>query len=276
MLYVAQSRLQLCKYRGTELRSPPHLSYFTLSRLQLKNAIYSMADARDANGQPLVHLDQDIWGNVRGIMIASPIILGIGTALLFAILFKLLKHFSWIKYQHLNGDLIMRRRYLVYQGFLALLKIDFFMVIAFLTIYAVNVLSWRGWEFYATIAFAIGMILIPLLAAYLVRRESVPGMLVILTLFSAAIAYFVFKLHLMYAPSKTHYLYEATLTISTSYACLSIFFLSLTVACGVVCMLNFGHGLRGYLVNEHQEVGEEVADISVPRIVMENILEDSS
>jgi hypothetical protein len=53
------------------------------------------------------------------------------------------------------------------------------MVIAFLTIYSVNVLSWRGWEFYATIAFAIAMILIPLLAAYLVRRESVPGMLLI-------------------------------------------------------------------------------------------------
>jgi hypothetical protein len=86
-----------------------------LSRLQLKNAIYSMADARDANGQPLVHLDQDIWGNVREIMIASPIILAVGTALLFAILLKLLKHFSWIKYQHLNGDLVMRRRYLVYQ-----------------------------------------------------------------------------------------------------------------------------------------------------------------
>ena len=56
-------------------------------------------------------------------------------------------------------------------------------------------------------------------------------------------------------------MYEATLTISTLYACLSIFFLALTVGTGVVCMGNFGKGLRGYLVSEHQDVEEEVADV---------------
>jgi hypothetical protein len=43
------------------------------SRLQLKNAIFSMDEARDSNDDPLVHLDIDIWGHVRGIMIAIPL-----------------------------------------------------------------------------------------------------------------------------------------------------------------------------------------------------------
>jgi hypothetical protein len=63
---------------------------------------------------------------VRPFLIAVPAVIGFFSIILFFITWKLFQEFGWTIYKHIGASVQMRRRYLIYQIFVALLKFDFF------------------------------------------------------------------------------------------------------------------------------------------------------
>lgn len=90
-------------------------------------------------------------------------------------------------------------------------------------------------------------IVILLLAALFVRREIKIGMMGIILLYFCALAYFFFKLVRIYQPSHAAH-YQAVKRSLTAFAVLTILLIILTIINALICMRNFGAGLRNHLV----------------------------
>ena len=124
------------------------------------------------------------------------------------ITWKLFDEFGWTIYKHIGASVQMRRRYLIYQIFVCLLKFDFFFCITLLaqsrfTVvlgYEVQslviVISITDVEFGLTIAALPITIAILLFCGWSVRHESVPGMAATIVCFVGGLAYFLFKVSL--------------------------------------------------------------------------------
>jgi len=91
-------------------------------------------------------------------------------------------------------------------------------------------------------------ILILLLAALSTRKESTLGMLSIIALYFAALAYFLFKLVRMYNAGEERVQdYLPARRMLTTFAVLTILLLVVTILVAGWCTRNFGHGLRQYV-----------------------------
>ena len=80
-------------------------------------------------------------------------------------------------------------------------------------------------------------------------------------------AYFVYKLVIVYAPSKNHFIFEASFSQLVMYASLSIAFLTFTIFNAVLCLTNTGKGLKAYLVQP--KIRSESPDSYEPNMISE-------
>jgi len=136
---------------------------------------------------------------------------------------------------------------MVSQIYIALLKFDFFFFLGFTVQFLVVVTQGvSDAEWYLTIAAIPITIALLFLAAFFTRRESHLGQSVIIAVYFAAMAYFIFKLVRMYDSSKAPY-YAAARKSLTIFAVLTILLLVVTIATAFVCMRNFNKGLRPHI-----------------------------
>lgn len=144
-------------------------------------------------------IDPGFGEEVRPLLITVPCVLALGTIAFSFIAWKLYDEFAWTIYKHISADLRLKRRYLVYQIYIALLKFDFFFFLGFTVQFVVVVRdNTSSIETYLTIAAIPVTIFILLAAAWFTRRESTIGMCATIFLYFAAMAYFLFKLVRMY------------------------------------------------------------------------------
>lgn len=147
------------------------LIYGAVQMEQIKEAVLALHRVGD--------IDLSIWVTTKPFLIAIPCILAVGTIALSVAAWKLYDEFAWTIYKHISADLRMKRRYLTFQIYIALLKFDFFFFLGF-TVQFVVVVNTYATEFALTIAAIPVTILILLMAAFWTRRENLYGMIVII------------------------------------------------------------------------------------------------
>ncbi|KAI9656537.1 MAG: hypothetical protein M1821_004744 [Bathelium mastoideum] len=212
-----------------------------------------------------VDVDQNLWMDVKPYLIAAPCVLGLGTVIMSFIAWKLYDEFAWKIYKHISADLRLKRRYLVYQIYIALLKFDFFLFLGFTVQFLVVVRHTTNVEFYLTIAAVPITIAALFLAAYWVRQENKAGMVAIIILYFAGLAYFLFKLFRMYyADSKRIQDYLPTRRSLTLFAVITVLMLVLTIVNAVWCTYNFNKGLKPHLSMHSRDRNQDFNDSGKP------------
>ncbi|KAH7079962.1 hypothetical protein BKA63DRAFT_590212 [Paraphoma chrysanthemicola] len=225
---------------------------------------------RDAAGVLGNAIDLDFWTDVRPLLIALPCLMAAATIVFAFEAWKLYDEFAWTIYKHISADLRLKRRYLTYQIYIALLKFDFFFFLAFTVQFLVVVEKTKNIEVALTsVALAITFFLL-FAAAWWVRRESVAGMIVIIIVYFIAMAYFLFKLIRMYiADLDRQKDYQPARKSLTAFAVLTILLLIFTIIIACMCTHNFNKGLKPHVNNkvvqsDGKQYNTEMPSISGP------------
>jgi hypothetical protein len=136
------------------------------------------------------------------------------------------------------------------------LKFDFFFFLGFTVQFLVIVTNIEPVEFYLTIAAIPVTILILLMAGFWTRRENIVGMVIIILLYLAGAAYFIFKLVRIYQPAHFQQ-YLPVRTSLTIFGVLTLILIILTIGNASACMANFGKGLKPFVFKRNIGAEEE-------------------
>ncbi|KAJ5106322.1 hypothetical protein N7456_002997 [Penicillium angulare] len=229
------------------------LVYGAVQVKQIRTAVSTLA----LMGQ----IDSIVWSESEPFLIAIPCIVALGTTLIAFLAWKLYDEFAWTIYKHISADLRMKRRYLTYQIYIALLKFDFFFFLGFTVQFLVVVSPNHNAEFYLTIIAVPVTILILLCGALFVRRESTTGMIVIILLFFAAMAYFCFKLFRMY-DAATRDMYSPARASMTFFAIITLILIVVTIINACMCVNNFHRGLKPHITTKKAKPEEKTTELS--------------
>ncbi|EFW98511.1 hypothetical protein CMQ_4363 [Grosmannia clavigera kw1407] len=188
-----------------------------------------------------------LWSQCRPYLIAIPCIIGLATVFMGFIAWKLYQAFAWDILKQIGADLRMKKRFLHYQIYIALLKFDFFFFLGFTVQFLVIVTGKTDIEFGLTAAAIPLTIVILLLGAYFTRNEIKVGMIISIGLYVCSLAWFFFKLVRIYEPGYRNH-YEAVQKSLTAFAVLAIILIILTITNAFICMHNFGSGLKSHIL----------------------------
>ncbi|KAH8813269.1 hypothetical protein F5884DRAFT_331907 [Xylogone sp. PMI_703] len=229
------------------------LIYASIQYDQIHKAVLAL----DASGYIDEHAQ--VWSTIDPYLIAVPVIIAFFTLVMSFVAWKLYDEFAWTIYKHISADLRMKRRFLTFQIYIALLKFDFFFFLGFTVQFLVIVTGLADGEFGLTIAAIPVTILILFMASVWTRHENKYGMLFTIFMYFCSLAYFIFKLFRMYQPSRAKFYLPVRKNL-TSFAVITIVLIILTITNACVCMSNFNKGLKAHVLK--RKIDEEKANMT--------------
>lgn len=87
------------------------LIYSSVQVSQIKDAVWDLY----LSSPSYLPEGQLLWPLIHPYLVAVPVIIGLGTAVMSAIAYKLYGEFAWTIYKHISADLRMKRRFLTFQ-----------------------------------------------------------------------------------------------------------------------------------------------------------------
>ncbi|KAI8323401.1 hypothetical protein GQ54DRAFT_272804, partial [Martensiomyces pterosporus] len=188
-------------------------------------------------------LHDDVFARIEPVLLASIGVMAFMTVVFAVMTYFLYHSFGWEMYKRVGADMKIRRMYVGYQLLVLLLKMDFFVFLGFAVSYIILILKSTDPEFAITVVLVPVTLMVLVLAFWGLRRESHITMWTFIFMLCGSTAYFVYKCARMYDP-KQEEKYAKQRPMMTYYTIISLVVIAATLYQAVVCLANFGYGLK--------------------------------
>ncbi|PLB43221.1 hypothetical protein P170DRAFT_481167 [Aspergillus steynii IBT 23096] len=201
----------------------------------------------DMNADPS-NTPDDLWSKYKVHIILVPAMMALGSIIMSVLTWKLYSEFSWSFFKNISADLRMKRRFITYQVYIALLKFDFFFINGCLMLVLLGIIS-EDWSLESIVSMAfIPLSMITLyLAGLFTRREKTVGMVVviiILCIYMACFATLLWWMNTLHGSTD----YGSTRLSLTLLIAITLGLILMTIVTGIMCMRNFDKGLKTQIV----------------------------
>ncbi|KAJ5746936.1 uncharacterized protein N7511_008632 [Penicillium nucicola] len=194
---------------------------------------------KDRYGYPtLVDTTRNLWPLIKPAEIIVAIATGLGSLLLWPIVYFLHKEYSWAIYKVVHGSPKTRMRYLVFEIFLVLIKLNFYFLIGFIIQYVLIYVHVYGLEYTLTMLLLPTAFFSMLLGIYFVQKEQKLGLIAIIVCYLGVIAYLISRIVVLVSANTVGK------DMMFLFAFASLILTTATVICAIICMINFDRGFK--------------------------------